>query len=84
VELNRKIIIKKHSHSDLEDEFCSLPPSSCLSEVWELTKEIYSLTKQFDVKSRLQRNVVHFIKGKNKKKNSLPPRTPTDCVKTHF
>ena len=47
---------------DAEDDFVNLPPSECLSLVWELTKEAFSLSGDCDVESRLQRNVVTIIK----------------------
>ena len=47
---------------DAEDDFVNLPPSECLSLVWDLTEEVYSLSGDYDVKSRLQRDVVNIIK----------------------
>ena len=39
-------------------EATDLKKSEALSFVWELTEEIYSLSGKFDVKSRLQRDVI--------------------------
>lgn len=39
-------------------EVAQLEKANALSFIWELTEEIYSLSGKFDVKSRLQRNVV--------------------------
>ena len=46
---------------DAEDDFVNLPPSECLSLVWDLTEELFSLSGDYDVKSRLQRDVVNII-----------------------
>lgn len=43
----------KHVH-----EAVKLKKDEALSFVWDLTEEIYSLSGNFDVRSRLQRNVV--------------------------
>ena len=40
------------------DEVAQLKKADALSFIWDLTEEIYSLSGRFDVKSRLQRNVV--------------------------
>ena len=40
------------------DEVAQLTKADALSFIWDLTEEIYSLSGRFDVKSRLQRNVV--------------------------
>jgi len=47
---------------EAEDDFVNLPPSECLSLVWELTKEAFSLSGDCDVELRLQGNVVTIIK----------------------
>ncbi len=56
-----KIKILKGKHR-FQDEPVSLSPEKSLSFVWELTKEIYSLSGKYDVKSRLQRDVVNIIR----------------------
>ena len=47
---------------EAEDDFVNLSPSECLSLVWDLTEEVFSLSGDYDVKSRLQRNVINIIK----------------------
>jgi len=47
---------------EAEDDFVDLPPEERLSLVWELTEELFSLSEKYDVKSRLQRDVVTIIK----------------------
>ena len=41
-----------------------LSPAESMLFVWELTKEVFSLSKKFNVESRLQRNVVHLTSRK--------------------
>ena len=48
-----------------DEQKSSLSPSACILEVWEITKEVFSLAKKYDVESRLQRNVINFVKGKS-------------------
>ena len=62
MKMNRKQIAIYKLKSPQNDEYVNLPPNECLSFVWELTEEIYSLTGEYDVKSRLQRNVVNIIR----------------------
>jgi hypothetical protein len=47
---------------EAEDNFVNLPPAECLSLVWDLTEELFSLSGDYDVESRLQRNVINVIK----------------------
>jgi hypothetical protein len=47
---------------EAEDDFVDLPPAELLSLVWDLTEEVFSLSGEYDVKSRLQRDVVTIIK----------------------
>jgi hypothetical protein len=47
---------------EAEDDFVDLSPAERLSLVWDLTEEVFSLSGDYDVKSRLQRNVVNIIK----------------------
>ncbi len=62
MKMNRKRIAIYKNKIPPDDEYVNLPSNECLSFVWELTKEIYSLTGVYDVKSRLQRNVVNIIR----------------------
>ena len=45
-----------------DDEYVDLPPAERISFVWDLTEEIFALTGEYDVKSRLRRDVVNLIK----------------------
>lgn len=47
--------------SKKEDSFVKMSPAGRLSFMWELTKELWSLSGA-DVKQRLQRNVTRLIK----------------------
>lgn len=60
--MNRKKAVIFRSKIPHNDEYVNLPPNECISLVWELTKEIYALTGEHDVKSRLQRNVVNITR----------------------
>lgn len=46
---------------DAADDYVSASPEECISFVWELTKEIYSLSGEYDAESRLQRDVVRIF-----------------------
>ena len=62
MKLNRKkVSISQFVKNDFE-EVAHLKKSEALSFVWELTEEIYSLTRRYDVKSRLQRNVISITR----------------------
>ena len=62
MKLNRKkVSISQFVKNDIE-EVTHLKKSEALSFVWELTEEIYSLTRRYDVKSRLQRNVISITR----------------------
>lgn len=58
MKLNRNIIVKT-SHTSI-DSPSHLPAEHLLSNVWQLTQEIYSLTGNFNAKSRLQRDAISF------------------------
>jgi len=58
MKLNRNIVLKSSHH--IEDTASQLPPDELLSDVWQLTQEIYSLTGNFNAKSRLQRDAISF------------------------
>ena len=47
---------------EAEDNFVDLPPAERVSLVWDLTEEVFSLSGEYDVKSRLQRDVITIIK----------------------
>ncbi len=57
MKLNRRIVkIKKVKTED--DGPAQISMEQGLSFVWELTEEVFSLSRRYDVKSRLQRHVV--------------------------
>ena len=62
--LNKQIARKLSSSIALEEDPVALSASESISFVWELTKEVFSLTNKYDVKSRLQRNVVNITRGR--------------------
>jgi aspartate carbamoyltransferase catalytic subunit len=47
---------------DKEEEISTLSPEELLSSVWDLTEEIYSLTRNYDAQSRPQRDVVSLTR----------------------
>lgn len=62
MKLNRmKVTISRFAKNDTE-EATGITKSEALSFVWELTEEIYSLSGRYDVKSRLQRDVITFTR----------------------
>lgn len=63
--MNRKHITVYKSKIHHDDEYVDLPSKECLSFVWDITQEIYALTGEYDVKSRLQRNVVNVIRERS-------------------
>ena len=65
MKLDRHKIKKIYKSNTQFEEKSPLSPTNCLAEVWEITKEVFSLSKKYDVESRLQRNVVHFSRGKS-------------------
>ena len=56
MDLDRSKISIYNSEKTGHDEVYCSDKSKALSFVWELTKEIFSLTGKYDVESRLQRN----------------------------
>jgi len=63
MKLQRDVVKIAHLKSpDSEDDFVDLSPSECLSLVWDLTEEVFSLPGDYDVKARLQRDLVTIIK----------------------
>lgn len=57
----KKVVLKKESNDFLEKPI-ALSKKDRLLFVWDLTMEIYSLAGEFDVKSRLQRDVITVIR----------------------
>ncbi len=64
--MNRKHIRKLHL-SDINENynFVSGTPEECIMMVWELTKEVCSLSKDFDAEQRLQRHITRVIRRKS-------------------
>ena len=62
MKLNRKRVTVLRSAEDDTEEAAGITKSEALSFVWELTEEIYSLSGRYDVKSRLQRNVISITR----------------------
>ena len=60
MKVDRKIITKTNNY-DEEKPVC-LSKAETLAFVWELTEELFSLSGRYDVKSRLQRNVVSITR----------------------
>jgi hypothetical protein len=54
--VDRKTITKTNKYD--EEKPVHLSKAAALSFVWELTEELFYLSGRYDVKSRLQRNVV--------------------------
>ena len=64
MKLDRTVSRKLTSYTIPWESPVSLSASESISFVWELTKEVFSLTKKYDVESRLQRNAVNIIRGR--------------------
>ncbi|MGA1826104.1 MAG: hypothetical protein ACMUIP_15720 [bacterium] len=58
--MNRSVTRKLSSDEEPNEKPMALSASESISFVWDLTKEVFSLTKKYDVESRLQRNVVNI------------------------
>lgn len=58
--LRNQVKLKKMTKDD--DPFVNLPPSECISFIWELTLELWSLKGSPYVERRLQRNVANLVK----------------------
>ncbi len=57
--VNRSISALKEKFD--EDNFVDAPPDVRVGFIWELTKEIFSLTGKEDAEQRLQRDVAALI-----------------------
>lgn len=56
-----KVVLSKMVKSNIE-EVVKMSKSDALLFVWDLTQEVYSFTRTFDAKSRLQRDVISIIR----------------------
>ncbi len=64
MEMNRHYVcLKKDMKTD--DSLVRASPAECLSFMWELTAEIWSLKGGQDVERRLQRNIGKLIKKRS-------------------
>lgn len=64
MKLNRSITRKLSSDEEPNEKPVELSASESISFVWDLTKEVFSLTKKYDVESRLQRDAVNITRGR--------------------
>jgi hypothetical protein len=62
IRLQRDKIKMLRREDSAADEHISASSEECVSFVWELTREIYSLSGEYDVESRLQRNVINIVR----------------------
>jgi hypothetical protein len=62
MKLNRSIANIYRNGSEEIESPSSLTGAEAISFLWELSKEVYSLSGKYDVKSRLQRNVVSITR----------------------
>ena len=60
VDRNKIKILKNNNKRNTES--AEMSDSERMSFVWELTKEVCSLSGKYDVESRLQRNALTIIK----------------------
>ena len=65
MKLNREKVTVSQFAEDNTEEAAGITKSEALSFVWELTEEIYSLSGRYDVKSRLQRNVISITRQRS-------------------
>jgi len=65
MKLNRKKVTVFQLAKDDTEEAVGITKSEALAFVWELTEEIYSLSGRYDVKSRLQRNVISITRQRS-------------------
>jgi len=61
MKVNRKVTSLKRLGLE-DDSFVDASPEERISFMWELTKEIWSLRGDANVKRRLQRNIANLIK----------------------
>jgi len=64
MKLKRGILKKLSTKEVIQERPIELSAGQSISFVWDLTREVYSLSGKYDVESRLQRDVVNIIRGK--------------------
>ena len=64
MKLNRRIVKLSQMNDIIDDDYVNASMKDRIEMVWEITSELWSLTKEgvSDVKSRLQRNVANLNK----------------------
>jgi hypothetical protein len=62
MKVNRQKLRVSNIKNTQKEEVAQLTKAEALSFVWDLTEEIYSLSGKFDVKSRLQRDVISITR----------------------
>jgi hypothetical protein len=62
VKLNRSVICMGKSLKNSAEEVATLSQKEALLYVWELTREVYLFTGDFDAQSRLQRDAVSLTR----------------------
>jgi hypothetical protein len=60
--VDRKVVTLIRKGEPVPPEKAGLTGAAALAFVWELTKEVFSLSGSYDVESRLQRHVVTFTR----------------------
>ncbi len=58
----KQISVVRENHG-IDSSYGEMTPAEALLFVWELTKEIYSLTGKHDVESGLRRDIVTITKA---------------------
>jgi hypothetical protein len=62
-QLNRHQITRYESHAEADDSgYMPGTPEERLSEVWELTREVWAFSQGTDAERRLQRDVAMLIR----------------------
>lgn len=54
---NRQIVKLTTLHDETDDQFLQFTPAERMSMVWPLTIDAWSITEDFNAKSRLQRHI---------------------------
>jgi len=62
MKMDRRQVALYRNEIPHNDEYVDLPSNERISFVWVLTEEIYALTGEYNVKSRLQRDVINIVR----------------------
>lgn len=65
MKLNRRIVTIKTIKTAKKECPAPISMEEGFSFVWELTEEVFALSRRYDVKSRLQRHAVTIIRKKS-------------------